>query len=218
MAKMSTVKATTQAPKMSSREVLASTISSMVSSGKAEKVSDGVWKFAGVDTGSGAQDYLVKVSSKEGKSGKMFTKRELYRMENGTEKYVELGEFKKQYLYGIVKNLISPKTPRVPHVRMELQDVLALRDEIKKNKASFSINDKGSLVGHASIGDIEIISGAIKPMKNDHKRNFGRKLFVNGVLKHEGSELNCCYATFNAKGRQKKVAAPKAAKSSKKSK
>lgn len=214
---MSTVKATAQAPKMSSREIIASTISSMVSSGKAEKIADGQWKFTGIDAGTGAQDYIVKVSSKEGKSGKTFMKRELVRIENGTEKLVQLGEFKKQYLYGIVKNLISPKVPRVKPVRMELNDVLALRDEIKKNKTAFSINDKGSLVGHASIGDIEIISGAIKPMKNDHKRNFGRKLYVNGVLKHEGSELNCCYATFNAKGRQKKVvaAAPKAAKASK---
>ena len=110
MANMTATKANAaQAPKMSARELLASTISTMVSDGKAEKIADGQWKFSGIDTGNGAQDYMVKVSSKQGKSGKSFMKRELVRIENGAEKVVELGEFKKQYLYGIVKNLVSPQ-------------------------------------------------------------------------------------------------------------
>lgn len=201
--------------KMSSRELLASTISNMVSAGKAEKIADGQWKFSNVDTGSGNQEYMVKVSSKQGKSGKSFMKRELVRLENGAEKVVELGEFKKQYLYGIVKNLISPKMARPQRIRIPYAEVLALRDEIKKNKANFHINEKGALIGKASIGDIEIVTGAIKPMKNDHKRNFGRKLYVNGKLIHEGSQLNCCFDTFKAKGRVKKAAAPKADKKSK---
>ena len=212
MANMTATKANAaQAPKMSAREILASTISTMVSDGKAEKIADGQWKFSGIDTGNGAQDYMVKVSSKQGKSGKSFMKRELVRIENGAEKVVELGEFKKQYLYGIVKNLVSPKVARPQRTKIPYAEVLALRDEIKKNKDKFHIDEKGALIGKASIGDIEIVTGAIKPMKNDHKRNFGRKLYVNGTLIHEGSQLNCCFDTFNAKGRVKKATVAKAA-------
>lgn len=195
--------------KMNSREAIASAIATVVSKSrdKVETVADGAWKFSAIDTGDGPKDYIVKCFEKQGKSGKMFKQRELYRVVDGTETKVELGEYKKAYLYKIIKSLTSTKAERPQRIQYGAANVVALRDAIKKNKASFSINDKGSLVGKLeAFGDIEIVGGAIKPMKNGHKRNFGRKLFINGKLVHEGSQLNCCFNTFMAKGRTKKVA------------
>ena len=205
-------KVNTQASKMSTREAIASAIATVVSNfrDKIETVSDGVWKFAAIDTGDGPKDYVVKCYDKQGKSGKMFKQRELYRVVDGAETKVELGEYKKAYLYKIIKSLTTPKVERTKRIAMVSTDVIALRDAIKKNKTAFSINDKGSLVGKLdAYGDIEIVNGAIKPMKNGHKRNFGRKLYINGQLVHEGSLLNCCFNTFNAKGRTKKAPAAK---------
>lgn len=198
----------TQTTKMSSREAIASAIATVVSKSrdKVETLSEGNWKFTGIDIGDGPKDYIVKLYDKQGKSGKMFKQRELYRLVDGKETKIELGEFKKEYLYKIIKSLSTTKVERTKRITMNRSDVEAIRDYIKKNKSAFTLNDKGSIVGTVdSYGDIEIVSGAIKPMKNGHKRNFGRKLFINGKLMHEGSQLNCCFNTYNAKGRTKKV-------------
>jgi hypothetical protein len=47
-------------------------------------------------------------------------------------------------------------------------------------------------------------------MKNDHKRVFGRKLYINGKLVSEGGGLIFLTKAFNAKKRGKKPQAPKA--------
>ena len=92
-------------PQMSSRELLVSKISSMVSEGKSIKQSDHSWLVSNVDIGNGSSDYLIKATPKLGKSGKTFIKRELYRIDGNTEKMIELGEFKKKYL--IAANIID---------------------------------------------------------------------------------------------------------------
>ncbi|MBO7691278.1 MAG: hypothetical protein J6T10_01425 [Methanobrevibacter sp.] len=184
--------------KMCSRELLASTILNMVNDGKAVSVTDGVWKLSGVDTGEGSKDYLVKVTKKLGKSGKYFNKRELYRMDGETERMIELGEYKKKYLYPIIKNLVNPPQPRKRQLEMpnSIEEVLKIRDEVKQNFDKFYIDEKGSLHGMTHLGQMEITAGFVKNMKNNHKRNFGRKMFINGVLTHEGALLDVPVDTY----------------------
>ena len=184
---------------MNNRELLASTILNMVNDGKAISINDSTWKFQNIDTGSGPTDYIVKVSKKLGKSGKYFNKRELFRLDsNNSEHMIELGEYKKKYLYPIIKTLANPKQPRKRQLEMpnSIEEVLKIRDEIKTNVNNFHIDDNGSLLGMTHLGQMEITAGFVKHMKNNHNRNFGRKMFINGVLTHEGALLDVPVDTY----------------------
>ena len=103
-----------QPTKMNSRELLASKLRDMVSTNKQSivKIDDNSWRFPSVEVDSKVNDYIVKLVAKTGKSGKQFKKRELYRVVDGAEQKVELGEYKKEYLYKIVHGLTTTKAPR----------------------------------------------------------------------------------------------------------
>ena len=77
-----------------------------------------------------------------------------------------------------------------------IEEVLKIRDEVKQNFDKFYIDDKGSLHGMTHLGQMEITAGFVKNMKNNHKRNFGRKMFINGVLTHEGALLDVPVDTY----------------------
>lgn len=83
-----------QPTKMNSRELLASKLRDMVSTNKQSivKIDDNSWRFPSVEVDSKVNDYIVKLVAKTGKSGKQFKKRELYRVVDGAEQKVELGE------------------------------------------------------------------------------------------------------------------------------
>lgn len=190
-------------PQMSSRELLASTISSMVSEGKSIKQSDHSWLVSNVDIGNGSADYLIKATPKLGKSGKTFIKRELYRLDGSNEKMIELGEFKKKYLYPMVKSLTKASSPRKKLLQCPWEELRQIIPYIEKHYTEFSINDKGSLIGYIPqianfpAGNMEITAGFIKHMKNNHNRNFGRQMFIDGKLYYEGAGLDCHVATYN---------------------
>ena len=202
-----------QPTKINSRELLASKLRDMVSTNKQSivKLDDNSWRFPGVEVDSKVNDYIVKLVAKTGKSGKPFKKRELYRIvDGGAEQKVELGEYKKEYLYKIVKGLTSTKAPRQRlTVDVDFSEIKNMCAYIKEHKSEFTMID-GVLTGKVPQGEFRLESGHVKPMKNDHKRVFGRKLYINGKLVSEGGGLIFLTKAFNSKKREKKTQEPKA--------
>ena len=205
-----------QATKMNSREILASKLKNIVATNKQSivKIDDNSWRFPSVEVDSKVNDYIVKLVAKTGKSGKQFKKRELYRVVDGAEQKVELGEYKKEYLYKIVHGLTNTKAPRVHLSREHKADLYVMRDYIKAHKADFTL-DGNTLTGKVPQGEFKLIEGNLRPMKNGHKRVFGRQLFINGKLLHEGGGLARLIRAFNSKKRGKKSQEPKPAKAPK---
>lgn len=200
-----------QPTKINSRELLASKLRDMVSTNKQSivKIDDNSWRFPGVEVDSKVNDYIVKLVAKTGKSGKPFKKRELYRIvDGGAEQKVELGEYKKEYLYKIVKGLTSTKAPRERVKNCDFNEIKAMCAYIKEHKDEFTMTDT-SLTGKVPQGDFKLLIGHVKPMKNDHKRVFGRQLFINDQLFAEGGGLIFLQKAFNTKKREKKTQAPK---------
>lgn len=189
--------------KMSSRELLASTLSKMVAEGKSIKQSDHTWLLSNVDIGNGSSDYIIKAMPKLGKSGKTFIKRELVRLDGSTEKSIELGEFKKKYLYPMVKTLTKPIKIRKKLYQCPWNELKQIIPYIKDHYSEFSFDDKGSLIGNIPAianfpaGSMEITAGFVKHMKNNHNRNFGRQMFIDGKLFYEGAGLDCHVAIYN---------------------
>lgn len=200
-----------QPTKMNSRELLASKLRDMVSTNKKSivKIDDNSWRFPSVEVDSKVNDYIVKLVAKTGKSGKQFKKRELYRVVDGAEQKVELGEYKKEYLYKIVHGLTTTKAPRERVKDCDFNEIKSMCAYIKDHKDEFTMTDT-TLTGKVPQGDFKLIIGHVKPMKNDHKRVFGRQLFINGQLFAEGGGLIFLQKAFNAKNRVKKPQAPKA--------
>lgn len=200
-----------QPTKINSRELLASKLRDMVSTNKQSivKLDDNSWRFPSVEVDSKVNDYIVKLVAKTGKSGKSFKKRELYRIvDGGAEQKVELGEYKKEYLYKIVKGLTSTKAPRERVKNCDFNEIKAMCTYIKEHKDEFTMTDT-TLTGKVPQGDFRLEIGHVKPMKNDHKRVFGRQLFINGQLFAEGGGLIFLQKAFNTKKREKKTKAPK---------
>ena len=197
-----------QATKMNSREILASKLKNIVATNKqsVEQIDENSWRFKGIEVDSKVNDYIVKLVAKTGKSGKTFKKRELYRIVDGTEQKVELGEYKKEYLYKIVHGLTNTKAPRVHLSRDHKADLYVMRDYIKQHKAEFTL-DGNTLTGKVPQGDFKLVVGNVKPMKNGHKRVFGSKLYINGELYHEGGEVVFLMSCYNAKKRGKQAKA-----------
>ena len=183
-----------QPTKMNARELLASKLRDIVSTNKQsiEKIDENSWRFPSVEVDSKVNDYIVKLVAKTGKSGKQFKKRELYRVVDGAEQKVELGEYKKER----VKDC-------------DFNEIKAMCAYIKEHKSEFTMTDT-TLTGKVPQGDFKLLIGHVKPMKNDHKRVFGRQLFINGQLFAEGGGLIFLQKAFNAKKRGKKPQAPKA--------
>lgn len=197
-----------QATKMNSREILASKLKNIVTTNKQaiEQIDENSWRFKGIEVDSKVNDYIVKLVAKTGKSGKTFKKRELYRVVDGAEQKVELGEYKKEYLYKIVHGLTNTKAPRVHLSRDHKADLYVMRDYIKQHKAEFTL-DGNTLTGKVPQGDFKLVVGNVKPMKNGHKRVFGSKLYINGELYHEGGEVVFLMSCYNAKKRGKQAKA-----------
>ena len=197
-----------QATKMNSREILASKLKNIVTTNKqaVEQIDENSWRFKGIEVDSKVNDYIVKLVAKTGKSGKTFKKRELYRVVDGAEQKVELGEYKKEYLYKIVHGLTNTKAPRVHLSREHKADLYVMRDYIKQHKDQFTL-DGNTLTGKVPQGDFKLVVGNLKPMKNGHKRVFGSKLYINGELYHEGGEVVFLMSCYNAKKRGKKAKA-----------
>lgn len=197
-----------QATKMNSREILASKLKNIVTTNKqaVEQIDENSWRFKGIEVDSKVNDYIVKLVAKTGKSGKTFKKRELYRVVDGAEQKVELGEYKKEYLYKIVHGLTNTKAPRVHLSRDHKADLYVMRDYIKQHKAEFTLDDN-TLTGKVPQGDFKLVVGNVKPMKNGHKRVFGSKLYINGELYHEGGEVVFLMSCYNAKKRGKQAKA-----------
>ena len=197
-----------QATKMNSREILASKLKNIVATNKqsVEQIDENSWRFKGIEVDSKVNDYIVKLVAKTGKSGKTFKKRELYRVVDGAEQKVELGEYKKEYLYKIVHGLTNTKAPRVHLSRDHKADLYVMRDYIKAHKADFTL-DGNTLTGKVPQGDFKLVVGNLKPMKNGHKRVFGSKLYINGELYHEGGEVVFLMSCYNAKKRGKQAKA-----------
>lgn len=200
-----------QPTKMNSRELLASKLRDMVSTNKQSivKIDDNSWRFPSVEVDSKVNDYIVKLVAKTGKSGKQFKKRELYRVVDGAEQKVELGEYKKDYLYKIVHGLTTTKAPRERVKDCDFNEIKSMCAYIKDHKDEFTMTDT-TLTGKVPQGDFRLEIGHVKPMKNDHKRVFGRQLFINDQLFAEGGGLIFLQKAFNSKKREKKTQAPKA--------
>lgn len=200
-----------QPTKMNSRELLASKLRDMVSTNKQSivKIDDNSWRFPSVEVDSKVNDYIVKLVAKTGKSGKQFKKRELYRVVDGAEQKVELGEYKKDYLYKIVHGLTTTKAPRERVMNCDFNEIKAMCAYIKEHKDEFTMTDT-TLTGKVPQGDFRLEIGHVKPMKNDHKRVFGRQLFINDQLFAEGGGLIFLQKAFNSKKRGKKPQAPNA--------
>lgn len=200
-----------QPTKMNSRELLASKLRDMVSTNKQSivKIDDNSWRFPSIEVDSKVNDYIVKLVAKTGKSGKQFKKRELYRVVDGAEQKVELGEYKKEYLYKIVHGLTTTKAPRERVKDCDFNEIKSMCAYIKEHKDEFTMTDT-TLTGKVPQGDFRLEIGHVKPMKNDHKRVFGRQLFINDQLFAEGGGLIFLQKAFNSKKRGKKPQAPKA--------
>ena len=200
-------KSASKAP-MSNREILGMKLKNIVSTNKqsVEKIGDNAWKFKDIEVDSKTYDYLVRLEAKTGKSGKTFKKRSLYRIVDGAEQKVELGEFKKEYLYKIVSGLTTTKVPRVRMSHWNEDEVRKMCDYIKEHKDEFKTENNVTTGKIPGFGDIKYVVGSLKPMKNCHKRQFGRKLYVNGDLHSEGGGLHLIDRAFAAKkprGRKK---------------
>ena len=61
---------------------------------------------------------------------------------------------------------------------------------VKNNYNNFHFEDDGSFVGDIPQGHMVITKGYIKHMKNNHNRNFGRQMYINGQLVQEGYFLD----------------------------
>jgi hypothetical protein len=204
--KTNSTMANVQAHKMNSREILASKLKDIVATNKqsVEQIDGNSWRFKGVEVDSKVNDYIVKLVAKTGKSGKEFKKRELYRVVDGAEQKVELGEYKKEYLYKIIHGLTTTKAPRVRLSKEHRDDIFVMRDYIKAHKADFTL-DGNTLTGKVPQGEFKLVVGNLRPMKNGHKRVFGTKLYINGELYHEGGSLVRLMKAYNAKKRGKKA-------------
>ena len=200
-----------QPTKMNSRELLASKLRDMVSTNKQSivKIDDNSWRFPSIEVDSKVNDYIVKLVAKTGKSGKQFKKRELYRVVDGAEQKVELGEYKKEYLYKIVHGLTTTKAPRERVKNCDFNEIKSMCAYIKEHKDEFTMTDT-TLTGKVPQGDFRLEIGHVKPMKNSHKRVFGRQLFINDQLFAEGGGLIFLQKAFNSKKRGKKPQATKA--------
>ena len=97
--------------KISSRELVIKTISSLVKakSSSIDKIDEGVWLFRNIDDGKTKMDYVVKHFYVTGTKGQQINKRELYKIVDGAEQRIELGNLKKEYLYKIIKRLSSKR-------------------------------------------------------------------------------------------------------------
>lgn len=178
---------------MNNRELLASTLLKEVLAGNATTIADDAWKLDNIDIGDGPKSYIIRNTKKLGTvSGKFFFKRNLFRLENDKEKLIELGEYKKKYLYPMVKKLATPKKEK--NYLLQMDDAITTMRQItkyvKNNYNNFHIEDDGSFVGDIPQGHMVITKGYIKQMKNNHNRNFGRQMFLNGELVQEGYFLD----------------------------
>ena len=184
--------------KLTSREIIVKAITSMVKSKSLcyEKLNEGEWLFRNIDDGKSKQDYVVKHYYITGTKGQQINKRELYRLVDGCEQKVELGNLKKEYLYKIIKKLSSKRKYLMNDCSKF--DLEKFKDCIRENRKCLHIDEKGSLVGNMKeYGQIELVNGYDKKMKKDHNRILGRKLYINGQLVFEGNGLNGCFSCFN---------------------
>lgn len=195
----------TQTATINPIETLGNSMLKMISetSPKVSQISPTEWKFAEIDNGKTVSDYRLAMTDVQGKTGKVYKKRQLFRINaDGTEKAVEFGKLKKCYLYKAF-SMLKPKTPRAHLNNYDRELTAKLRDEVARNKANFSMDENGNINGTSTFGQIHIENGAIKSMKNNHHRNFGRKLYIDNKLVFEGAGLNMIYAAFNRKTRKK---------------
>jgi hypothetical protein len=200
-------KSASKAP-MSNREILGMKLKNIVSTNKqsVEKIGDNAWKFKDIEVDSKTYDYLVRLEAKTGKSGKTFKKRNLYRIVDGAEQKFELGEFKKEYLYKIVSGLTTTKVPRAKISHWNDSEVRSICDYIRAHQTEFKTENNVTTGTIPGIGEIKYIVGSLKPMKNCHKRQFGRKLYVNGELSCEGGGLILMDRALVSKKRGRKKA------------
>ena len=92
----------------------------------------------------------------------------------------------------MVKKLAKPKKEK--NYLLQMDDAITTMRQItkyvKNNYNNFHFEDDGSFVGDIPQGHMVITKGYIKHMKNNHNRNFGRQMFINGQLVQEGYFLD----------------------------
>lgn len=184
---------------LNNREILGMKLKAMACTDKksVEPIGVGAWKFKDVEVGSSVNDYVVRLEPMHTKTGRTFHKRELYKVVDGVEKQVNLGVYKKDYLYKVVNSLTKVNTSRKLITQGNEDEIRKMSEYIRAHKDEFKTDGKVTTGTIPGFGDIKYIAGTIKPMKNCHKRVFGRMLYVNGELHSEGGGLHLVDEALN---------------------
>lgn len=144
----------------------------------------------GVDLGTGAKtDYRMYISAASAKEGKRPShKRELYRIdENGTERLIQFGSFKKKYLYTLMGMVVAGRPTKSVKMVVDKELTGKIADAIRANRKGFTLAD-GVLSGNVKgVGTVRMVETK-KTLRNG-KTQLVRQLFVDDALKLEGGQL-----------------------------
>lgn len=182
-------------------ETLGKSLLNAVSNGQMISTGNREWIFNGLSNGEMTSDYRLVVTDKLGKSGRTFMNRQLYRKNSdGTEKIVEFGKYKKDYLYKAVHQCISPKKNRVKLLSNH-DLIFKIRDDVRINKTNYHLNEETNQITGTcpGVGSIVLFMGTYRAMKNNHHRKFGRELYVDGKLTVQGGDLEAIVEAVKSK-------------------
>lgn len=144
----------------------------------------------GVDLGTGVKtDYRMYIGAASMKKGKRPShKRDLYRIDdNGTERLIQFGNFKKKYLYTLMGMVVAGKPTKATKMVVDKELTSKIADAIRANRKGFTLAD-GVLSGNVNgVGTVRMVETK-KTLRNG-KTQLVRQLFVDDALKLEGGQL-----------------------------
>lgn len=163
------------------------TIKGIIASAKAGNVSDHVsadgkesWKIT-----MGGETYRVEVADRQSKHGKAFNKNNLYRLnEDGSEKTVNLGSWKKKLFYTLVYCLQEGKI--FHKIEQDPTKVRAIAKDMKANPANYTKTEteiKGTYNGKP------IVVSRVKKTFPSGKSLYRVTLSECGITTMKGSQL-----------------------------
>lgn len=185
--------------KISSREKLAIVLKNTAFKHKnqVERIDEFTWKFKDITVDNQTSDYIIKLSENPNHPGRTYKKRDLYRITEDSTQKVELGQYKRKYLYQIINKLM--RIPRDYLKQPDMEMMIKLNNDVRMNRSNYHENNNIITGKCKDIGDIEINLGYIKHMKNNHNRVFGRVMKINGQVVAEGYVLNELIKSFYMK-------------------
>lgn len=142
-----------------------------------------------VDLGNGkAMDYRIHFEAHESKDGvRASHKRELYRIDEGKERVVQFGRYKKKLLYPLMNMIIAGRPVKTMKIVVDKALTGKIANAIRSDRSAFKYAD-GVLTGDVKgVGAIRMVE-TVRKLKTG-KTQLERRLFIDDVLKLEGGQL-----------------------------